>query len=232
MQYLVEGFQQAILLLTQRDPEVWQIIFLSLQVSMTATLVGALFCIPLGTALGLSNGPGKRMWGRLFFTMMSTPSVIVGLAVVLLISRNGPLGFTNLLYTKEAMMIAQTLLIAPLLLGLSFSTAKRRGKAIEQMGQTLGATKGQRIRLVLRELRSENVAHTMTAFSRAISEVGAVMIVGGNIKYHTRVMTTSISMLNSMGEYPRAIALGLVLLLLSLIVTTVVYHFQEDSDAY
>lgn len=231
MHHLIEGCREALNLLTQGDPEVWQIVFLSLQVSTTATLVGALFCIPIGTVLGLKDFKGKRVLGRVLFTLMSTPSVIVGLLVVLLISRNGPLGFTNMLYTKEAMIIAQTLLVAPLLLGLSFSASKRRGKEIEQIGKTLGANKKQRLFLVLREMQGDNVSHTMTAFSRAISEVGAVMIVGGNIKYHTRVMTTSISMLNSMGEYPMAIALGMVLLLISLGITSIVYRFQEDANA-
>lgn len=230
MQHLLQGFREAISLLTSFDPEIASIIALSFRVSLTATVVGALLCIPLGTALGTLRYPGKRVLGRVLFTLMSTPSVIVGLVVVLLISRNGPLGFTKLLYTAEAMIIAQTLLVAPLLLGLSFSMARQQGKKISDVGKTLGAGPVRRIFLVIRELRGECMAHTMTAFSRAISEVGAVMIVGGNIKYHTRVMTTSISMLNSMGEYPRAIALGIVLLGISLVINSVVYTFQEEPS--
>lgn len=231
MQHILHGFSEAFKLLTGFDPEIAGIIALSFRVSLTATVLGALFCIPAGIALGIAEFPGKRGLGRLLFTLMSTPSVIVGLMVVLLISRNGPLGFTNLLYTPEAMIIAQTLLVAPLLMGLSFSMAKQRGKRIADVGKTLGAGRLRRILLVMRELRAENIAHTMTAFSRAISEVGAVMIVGGNIKYHTRVMTTSISMLNSMGEYPKAIALGIVLLLISLVINLIVYRFQEGPFA-
>ena len=227
MQHLIDGFKEAIALLLRFDPEIASIVALSLRVSVTATVIGALFFIPAGTALGLAKFPGKKGFGRVLFTLMSTPSVIVGLMVVLFISRNGPLGFTNLLYTPEAMIIAQTLLVAPLLMGLSFSMARQNGKIIFDAGKTLGAGRFRRLILVIREMRSECLAHTMTAFSRAISEVGAVMIVGGNIKYHTRVMTTAISRLNSMGEYPQAIALGLVLLVISLVINSIVYSFQE-----
>lgn len=227
MQHIIQGFREALILLTNFDPETISIIALSFRVSLTATILGAVFCIPAGVVLGITKFRGKRGFGRLLFTLMSTPSVIVGLMVVLVISRNGPLGFTNLLYTPEAMIIAQTLLVAPLILGLSFSMARQQGKRIDDVGKTLGAGRMRRILLVIRELRSECLAHTMTAFSRAISEVGAVMIVGGNIKYHTRVMTTSISMLNSMGEYPKAIALGIVLFLISLVINSIVYTFQE-----
>lgn len=230
MEHLINGFREAFALLFSFDKEILGIVALSFRVSFTATLLGTVVCIPLGTALGIRPFPGKRIFGRLLFTFMSTPSVIVGLMVLLFISRNGPLGFLGILYTPTAMIVAQTLLVAPLLLGLSFSAARQQGKQIDHVGKTLGASFPRRVLLVIRELRAENLAHAMTGFSRAISEVGAVMIVGGNIKYHTRVMTTAITRLNSMGEYPMAIALGIVLLLISLVINSVLYRFQEGPS--
>lgn len=230
MQHLADGFREAWSLLSNFNQEIFDIIFLSFRVSLTATALGAVLCIPLGIALGLTPFRGKRIFGRLLFTLMSTPSVIVGLLVLLLISRNGPLGFLGILYSPTAMIVAQTILVAPLLLGLSFSMARQQGKVIDNVGKTLGASFWRRVVLVMRELRAESLAHAMTGFSRAISEVGAVMIVGGNIKYHTRVMTTAITRLNSMGEYPTAIALGIVLFVISLIVNSLLYRFQEGPS--
>ncbi len=230
MQHLLNGFREAFVLLSELDKEIIDIIVLSFRVSLTATLLGALVCVPLGVALGITPFRGKRIFGRLLFTLMSTPSVIVGLLVLLFISRNGPLGFLGILYSPTAMIVAQTILVAPLLLGLSFSMARQQGKRIDNVGKTLGASFSKRVVLIIRELRAESLAHTMTAFSRAISEVGAVMIVGGNIKYHTRVMTTAITRLNSMGEYPMAIALGIVLFLISLVINSLLYRFQEGPS--
>lgn len=230
MQHLRNGIQEAFQLLSNLDPEIIDIILLSFRVSLTATVAGALVCIPLGVALGITPFRGKRIFGRVLFTLMSTPSVIVGLVVLLLISRNGPLGFLGIIYTPTAMIVAQTILVAPLLLGLSFSLARQQGKRIDQVGKTLGASFPRRVVLVIRELRGEMLAHAMTGFSRAISEVGAVMIVGGNIKYHTRVMTTAITRLNSMGDYPMAIALGIVLFVISLLLNSLLYRFQEGPS--
>ena len=230
MQHLLNGFREAFVLLSNLDKEIFDIIFLSFRVSLTATVLGALFCIPTGIALGITPFRGKRIFGRILFTLMSTPSVIVGLLVLLFISRNGPLGFLGILYTPTAMILAQTLLVAPLLLGLSFSLARQQGRVIDRVGKTLGASFGRRVILVMRELKAESLAHAMTGFSRAISEVGAVMIVGGNIKYHTRVMTTAITRLNSMGEYPTAIALGIVLFIISLLINSLLYRFQEGPS--
>jgi len=125
------------------------------------------------------------------------------------------------------MIIAQWMLVTPLLLGLSYSISKDRGKAIEEAGRRLGARRFHIIWLVARELRLDLTMVTLTGFSRAISEVGAVMIVGGNIRNHTRVITTSIVMFNSMGEYAHALALGLILLLISLVMNSILYTYRE-----
>lgn len=229
MDYILEGFREALRLLTTFDREIYGIISLSLIVSTTATIVASLICIPVGIHLGIKNFRGKRAFSRILYTFMSIPSVIVGLIVAIILSRKGPFGRFDLLYTPKAMVIAQTLLVIPLILGLTYSLSKNRGKEIEKVGITLGGNKKDIIILVIRELRLDLMVNVVTAFSRAISEVGAVMIVGGNIKYRTRVITTTISMMKSMGDYPTAIALGLVLLMISFVINSVIYsHSGED----
>lgn len=227
MDYIINGFKEAISLITSLDAELYSIIGLSLFVSLAATLVATLFAVPTAVYLGLRKFPLKGLLTRIIYTMMSVPSVLVGLLVAILLSRRGPLAFLELMYTPKAMIVAQFALVTPLILGIVYTITIKRGKEIEKAGRLLGARKLRLILLVTRELKIEIMMAFVTAFARAISEVGAVMIVGGNIKGHTRVITTSIVMFNSMGEYERAIALGLILLLLSLIMNSILYHFKE-----
>lgn len=229
MDYILEGFKEAIRLLIGFDREVYGIISLSLFVSGLATIITSLVFIPIGIHLGLKDFKGKRFFSRILYTLMSIPSVIVGLIVAIILSRRGPFGHLDLLYTPKAMIIAQTLLVAPLILGLTYSLAKNRGKEIEETGKTLGANNTEIIILTIKEFKLDLMVSIVTGFSRAISEVGAVMIVGGNIKHRTRVMTTTISMMNSMGDYPMAIALGIVLLILSFIVNSIIYSYSEED---
>ena len=229
MDYIINGFKEAGNLLISLDKDVYKIIFLSLFVSSVSTILSSIISIPLGIYLGIKEFKGKRLFSRFVYTMMSVPSVIVGLIVAILLSRKGPLGFLNLLYTPTAMIIAQTLLVTPLIIGLTYSLAKNRGKTIEKVGKTLGAGKFDIIILIIKELKVDILVNVATAFSRAISEVGAVMIVGGNIKNHTRVITTTISMMNSMGDYPMAIALGIVLLIISFGVNSLIYSYQGED---
>ncbi len=229
MGYISEGFREAIRLLISFDKEIYSIVFLSLFVSTTATIIASIICVPLGIHLGIKDFKGKRLFSRILYAFMSIPSVIVGLIVAILLSRRGPLGQFELLYTPKAMIIAQTLLVIPLILGLNYSLAKNRGKAIEKVAITLGAKRFDTILLIIRELRVDLMVNIVTAFSRAISEVGAVMIVGGNIKGHTRVITTTISMMNSMGDYPMAIALGIILLIISFIVNSILYTYSGED---
>ena len=219
--------EEALRLLISGDSEVYHIILLSLLVSTMATFLASLYCLPLGVYLGIKEFRYKKLLARFLYTMMSFPSVVVGLIIAMLLSRRGPLGFLQLLYTPTAMIIAQTVLVTPLLLALAFSVAKNRGKEIEKVGITLGARRSQLVFLVACELKSDLLIHVVAGFSRAISEVGAVMIVGGNIRGETRVMTTTIAMLNSMGDYAQAIALGIVLILVSFIVNSVVHMYRE-----
>ena len=229
MGYISQGFLEAFKLLFQLDPEVYEIIGLSVFVSSSATIIAALIFVPLGVYLGIKPFKGKRMFSRLVYTFMSIPSVVVGLLVALILARRGPLGFLSLLYTPKAMIIAQTFLVVPLILGLTYNMAKTRGKQIEVVSKTLGGNRWDSVVLIIRELRSDIFIHVVTAFSRAISEVGAVMIVGGNIKYQTRVITTTISMMNSMGDYPMAIALGTILMIISFVIHSLIYSYSQED---
>lgn len=227
--YIVEGFKEAIRLLVGFDKEIYDIIFLSLFVSSSATIIASILFIPVGIYLGIKEFKRKRVLSRILYTFMSIPSVVVGLLVAIMLSRRGPLGRFDLMYTPKAMIIAQTLLVTPLILGLTYSLGKNRGKEIEKIGKTLGAGQKDIIILIIKELRIDLMVNVVTAFSRAISEVGAVMLVGGNIRYRTRVITTTISMMKSMGDYPMAIALGIVLLLISFIVNSLIYKYTGDD---
>lgn len=229
MDYIIDGFKEALKLLITFDKEVFEIVFLSIFVSTSATIIASLISIPLGTYFGIKGFKGKKLFSRITYTMMSTPSVVVGLVVAIGLSRRGPLGHLELLYTKKAMIIAQTLLVLPLIFGLTYSLVKNRGEEIRKVAFTLGASKWDTNLLIMRELKVDMLVNIATAFSRAISEVGAVMIVGGNIKYHTRVITTTISMMNSMGDYSMAIALGIVLLLISFIIHSIIYSYNRED---
>lgn len=230
MGYIAEGFKAAFHLLASFDPEIYKIISLSLLVSGLATVFAAVVFVPAGIWLGIRDFRFKKMLSRIIYTSMSIPTVIVGLVVAILLSRRGPFGSLALLYTPKAMVIAQTILVIPLILGLTYNLAKSRGPVIRSAAFTLGAGPWDTILLIMREMRVDLMVNVATAFSRAISEVGAVMIVGGNIKGYTRVMTTTISMMNSMGDYPTAIALGVILLAISFVIHSLIYSYgQEDG---
>lgn len=231
LDYIFDGITEAMKLIFSFDPEIYKIIILSLVVSTSATIIASLIFIPLGIYLGISNFRGKRAFSRLTYTIMGIPSVVVGLIVYIFFSRRGPLGFLDLLFTPQAMIVAQTLLVLPLIFGLTYSLGKNRAYDIQKVAYTLGANKWETVVLVIRELKIDILVNVATSFSRAISEVGAVMIVGGNIRHHTRVMTTTISMMNSMGDYPMAIALGIILLIISFGIQSFIYSYsQEDED--
>ncbi len=229
MGYILEGFKEAFRLIISMDVEIYQIIGLSLFVSTLSTIIATIIFVPVGVYLGIKKFRGKKILSRIIYTSMSIPTVIIGLVVAIILSRRGPFGSLKLLYTSKAMIIAQTILVIPIILGLTYNLAKNRGPAIMATSFTLGGRTKDIIIIIIKELKVDIVVNVATAFSRAISEVGAVMIVGGNIKGHTRVMTTTISMMNSMGDYPTAIALGIILLIISFIIHSLIYSYgQED----
>ncbi len=229
MDYIAQGFKEAFNLLISLDKEVFTIVSLSLFVSISATIIGSLISVPLSVYFGIKDFKGKKLFSRIVYTSMSIPTVVIGLLVAIILARRGPFGRWDLLYTKKAMIIAQVLLVSPYIFGLSYGLSKSRGKLIEKIGLTLGANRLETIILIIKELKVDILVNIAAAFSRAISEVGAVMIVGGNIKNKTRVITTTISMMNSMGDYPMAIALGLILILISFIIHSLIYSYSGEE---
>lgn len=226
---ILNGVKEALNLLMSFDKEVYEIIMLSLYVSLTSTFVSTIFAVPIGVILGSVDFIGKKIIIRVIYTFMSMPPVIAGLVVFLLLSRKGPLGYLKLSFTPTAMIIAQICLVTPIIIGIVYNGVKEKGNIISNLGKTLGASKTQTLILLIKEMRIIILAAIVTGYGRSISEVGAVMIVGGNIKGHTRVMTTTIAMLKSMGEYSTAIAIGIVLLLIAFIINTILYHFQQQG---
>lgn len=212
MDYIVEGFIEAFKLLFSRDPEIYRIIGSSLYVSLTSVFIATIISMPLGIYLGLKKFKGKMILGRVLNTLMAMPPVVLGLFVYLFVSRKGPIGHLELHYTKTAMIIAQTLLVLPIIMGNIFNSTKVHGHIIRQSCKTLGADSTQTLLVLIKELRVYIFIAVVTGLGRAISEVGAVLLVGGNIDGKTRVMTTFIAMNTSMGNYSKSIAMGLILL--------------------
>lgn len=228
MEELAQGLVQAIQLLIHLDSELYEIVGLSLFVSLTAVLLSSMVGIPFGVILGLYQIPGKKILIRLTYTFMSLPPVIAGLFVFLLIMRKGPLGALRLSFTPAAMIIAQILLVTPIVTGLTYNIVKEKAPSVRALAVTLGGKRADAIKLLVFELRVGLLAAVVSGFGRAISEVGAVMLVGGNIAGETRVMTTYIAQLQRMGNYERAIAIGIVLLLISFLINAFLYQIQEN----
>ncbi len=223
------GLTKAIELIVSLDPEVMQIAGRSLMISLTSTLLASLVCIPLGSLIQYHQFRGKRILISLLQTFFSIPTVAIGLFVFVLFSRAGPLGGLGLLFTPTIMVLGQMILITPLLLGLTISATSGVDKAILDTARSLGASSFQTALVVLREARFAVVAAVIMAFGRAISEVGIALMVGGNIKGFTRVITTAISLETSKGDLELSIALGIILLLIALVVNIVLNRFQQRS---
>ena len=232
MQYILDGFVEAFHLIFSFDPEIFQIVGLSLFVSLTSTLISTVIGVPLGILLGINNFRGKRTVSRFLYTFMSFPPVIIGLFTALFLARSGPLGQFRLMYTPTAMIIAQMVLVTPIIMGIVFNHASNSGYDVVQTGKTLGANRINILTLLILELKGGIMIALVTGFGRAISEVGAVMIVGGNIKGFTRVMTTFIAMNNNMGQYSLSIAMGMILMLISFITNSVLYRFTVGDYEY
>ena len=218
MESFSEAFASALQLILSADPTLWGIVGLSLQVSLTAVFFAALVGIPLGALLAI-----KKFWGRpvlivLVNALMGLPPVVVGLCVYLMLSKSGPLGVLGLLYTPTAMIIAQTLLIAPIIAALSRTILKTLHEEYRDQFASFRLSQFQTVNTLLWEARFMLLTALLAGFGRAIAEVGAVMIVGGNISHYTRVMTTSIALETSKGNLSLALALGVILILLAILV--------------
>ncbi|MBQ3569050.1 MAG: ABC transporter permease [Methanocorpusculum sp.] len=215
---IIDGFIGAIQLIVTLDPEVMDIALRSIQVSTAATLIAALIAIPLGALIYFYDFPGKRGVINLVQTLYALPTVIVGLVVYLLISHSGPLGFLDLLYTTKAMTIAQVILVSPLIIGFTISALTGLDRDMKNTVLGLNAPAYRAMLTLVREAKFAILSAVVLAFGRAIAEVGAVMMVGGNIRHFTRTLTTAISLNTSMGEFSVSIALGIILLGIALIV--------------
>jgi tungstate transport system permease protein len=213
--------------------EVWKdllpIIFLSLRVTGAALALCTVAGVPVGAVLGLSRIPGRRLVTAILYTGMGLPPVVVGLFVYLLLSRSGPLGALGWLFTPKAMVVAQTVISFPLVTGLSMTAIQSVDPAFRQQMRSLGATRLQEIWALLLEARLGVVAGIVAAFGSIISEVGAVMLVGGNIEGKTRVLTTAIVLNTRQGEFQPALVLGVILLALAFLANLAMLRLQGRS---
>lgn len=212
MHNIFEGILEAVQLLVQGDPEVMRITWLSLEVSGLATLISLVLGLPLGTFLALVQFPTRRFWISLINTGMALPPVVVGLVVSIFLWRSGPLGFLHLIYTPSAIVIAQVLIAFPMATGLTISALQQLDPRLRTQLLGLGASRFQMILTLWKEARLPLMAALIAAFGSVISEVGASMMVGGNLEGSTRVLTTAIVLETSRGMFSSAIALSLILL--------------------
>lgn len=222
-----DGLAKAIELLTSLDPEVMQIAGRSLSIAGTSCLLASLICLPLASLIHFRQFRGKRALISTVQTLFAMPTVLVGLFVLVLFSRAGPLGLFGILFTPTAMVIGQILLISPLLLGFTISALSGVSKEVVDTATSLGASGFQTVWLVLREARYAVLAAVIMGFARAISEIGCALMVGGNIKGATRVITTAIALEASKGDIALAIALGMILLFLALIINIALNRLQQ-----
>jgi tungstate transport system permease protein len=229
MDSLLESFSKALYLILNLDRELLGIIYMSIMVSGSALLVGMLFGLPLGTFLGFRKFPLRALCVSILNTFMGLPPVVVGLFLYLLLSRSGPLGFMSLLYTPSAMIIAQSILSFPIVCSLSHSAIVSVDPIIRQTAMTLGATPFQTSLTVIREARYGIMAGVIAAFGRVMAEVGAILIVGGNIAGYTRVMTTTIAMETDKGNFELALALGIILLSISMAINSALHFIQKKG---
>jgi tungstate transport system permease protein len=195
-----------------------QIAALSLYISLSATIIAALISIPIAGLIHFHEFPGKQALIIVIQTLYSVPTVVVGLVIYLLISRSGPLGFFGLLFTPEGMILGQTVLIIPIMLGLIITALSGIDTGISDTLVSLGATRFQKILEIIKEARFAILSAIVLGFGRAIAEVGVAMMIGGNIRGHTRVLTTAITLETGMGNFGFSIALGIILLIVALMV--------------
>lgn len=223
------SFEQALNLIFSLDPALFEIISLSLQVSLTAVLVAAVLALPVGAAVALFRFPGRGILVTLLNALMGLPPVVAGLMVYLLLSRAGPLGSLGLLFTPTAMVVAQTLLVFPIVAALSRQVVEDLWEEYREQLQSLGCSRLRAIPTLLWDARFSLMTGVLAGFGRASAEVGAVLIVGGNIDGVTRMMTTAIALETSKGNLPLALGLGTVLLLLVALINAAAYLMGESA---
>jgi tungstate transport system permease protein len=227
MSLVVDGVLEALRLLATGDPDVWRVTLRSLQVSGTATLLSLLVGVPLGVVLALTRFPGRALAVSLVNTGMGLPPVVVGLFVTILLWRNGLFGAWELLYTPVAMIAAQLVIAAPIVVGLTLAAVQQVPDRFRLQLLGLGASRPQMVAVLLREARLPMLAAVMAGFGGVISEVGASMMVGGNIRDSTRVLTTATVLETGKGNFDVAIALSLILLSITFLINFALTLIQQ-----
>jgi tungstate transport system permease protein len=222
-----QGFLKAIELILTLDPEVLEITARTLVISISSTTIAGIICLPLGSLIHFNNFRGKRTLINLIQTFYSVPTVAVGLIVFLLFSRSGPLGFLELLFTPQVMIIGQVILISPIMLGLVIVALKGVDQAAYETAIAIGASQFQATTIIIREARYAIYSALILGFGRAISEVGLDLMVGGNIRGYTRVMTTAISLETSKGDIVLSVALGIILISIALVINFSLSRLQQ-----
>ena len=230
MELIWEGIKQAFWLLAYGESEIWAITWLSLKISATATALSLLLGIPIGIMLALSRFPGRSITVALINTGMGLPPVVVGLFVSIFLWRSGPLGFLELLYTPTAMVLAQLVIAFPIVAGLTMAAFQSLNPQLSLQLLGSGASRLQLLWLLSKEARLPLLAAVMAGFGGVISEVGASMMVGGNIRGQTRVLTTATVLETGKGNFEIAIALGLILLILTFAVNFLLTHIQQREQ--
>ena len=226
MEIILNGFAQAFRLLVSFDPGLYSVVLLSLKVSFIAVATASALGIPAGAFCALRRFPGRGLAVALLNTFMGLPPVVAGLFVYLFLSRSGPLGFLSLLFSPTAMVIAQTVIVFPIVAALTWAAVSSVPAAVRDTAVTLGARRWQVDWRVVGEARLGGFSAVIAGLGRAMAEVGAVMMVGGNIAGYTRVMTTAIVLETGEGYFDRAIALGVVLILVAFVINALLRLFQ------
>lgn len=232
MEIIWQGIKEGFYLIMQLDAEIVQVTLLSLQVSLTALILSAVIGIPAGAAMALKDFPGKKILLNIVYTLMGLPPVLAGLLVYLLLTWRGPLGQYELLFTPAAMVIAQVLLATPIIWGLTARAVMALEQNVYDTAVTLGASRRQAALSLIRESRMGIIAALTTALGRVIAEVGAVMLVGGNIRWATRVLTTSIVLETRMGNFSTALALGIILLTIAFLINLIIIMLEKRTFRY
>ncbi|MEQ2527242.1 ABC transporter permease [Bacillaceae bacterium CLA-AA-H227] len=229
MDLLLNGLRRAMEMLASGDPEIYEITWRTLRISLTAILISTLIGIPLGILFGLTKFPGRKLLLVFINIGMGLPPVVAGLWITIFLWRSGPLGHLSLLYTPIAIVLAQVLVSLPILIGLTSSAFQEIDEKMLMQIRALGATKLQMLKILLLETKVAILAAVIAGFGRVIAEVGAAMMVGGNIRGDTRILTTSIVMEVSKGNFDVAFALSFIIMTLAFIVTFCLTFLQQRS---
>ena len=229
MKEILEGLQSAGWLVLTLDADLLEITLRSLQVSVSALIIACMIALPFGTWLAINRFRHRRSAIAILNALMGLPPVVVGLIVYVFLSRSGPFGVLGLLFTPWAMIIAQVIIIAPLIASVAHQSIRDLWAEYHDLLISLNTSKSQRIKTLLWDGRRALLTASLAGFGRAIGEVGAIMIVGGNIEHVTRVLTTAIALETGKGDFALALALGFVLIALAMVINLLIHHLTRTE---